>query len=161
MRFNQRAFSSNSSSYLASFLPLRPWELSAITRFTGKLDALHRRFPNENAEPATFIRHYEDAARILAATSQLPPLRDYADLQSLAAKMLMKKQIAVLPAASMPAFAPDKRPRGDSLRRAMRPSILCSGDPVSLWKMLARRYEAGSRPPSVRHCGHKHSGSQV
>jgi hypothetical protein len=31
-----------------------------------KLDALHRRFPNDKAEPQTFVRHYEDAARLLA-----------------------------------------------------------------------------------------------
>ena len=83
-----------------------------------KLDALHRRFPNENAEPATFVRHYEDTARIIAATAQLPSLDDYADLQSLAAEMLAKKQIAVLPDSSIPALAPDEGPRWDSLRRA-------------------------------------------
>lgn len=32
--------------------------------------------------------------------------------------MLAKKQIAVFPAASMPALAPDQGPRWDSLRRA-------------------------------------------
>lgn len=83
-----------------------------------KLDALHRRFPNESAEPATFVRHYEDAARIIAAASRLPPLKDYASMQSLAAEMIAKKQIAVLPTASMPALAPAAGPRWDSLRLA-------------------------------------------
>ena len=37
-----------------------------------KLDALHRRFPNERLEAATFVRHFEDAARIIAAERSLP-----------------------------------------------------------------------------------------
>ena len=70
------------------------------------------------AEPATFVWHYEDAARIIAATAQLPALNEYADLQSLAAEMLAKKQIAVLPSTSIPALAPDEGPLWNSLRRA-------------------------------------------
>jgi hypothetical protein len=38
-----------------------------------KNDDLHRRVPNAKAEPATFIRHYEDPARTIAAASRLPP----------------------------------------------------------------------------------------
>jgi hypothetical protein len=106
---------------LANFIDNRPQGVRCVhplVTLLEKLDALHRRFPNENAEPATFVRHYEDAARIIAATTQLPPLKDYADMQSLAEEMLTKKQIAVLPAASIPALAPDQGPRWDSLRHA-------------------------------------------
>jgi hypothetical protein len=83
-----------------------------------KLDALHRRFPNGDAEPATFVRHYEDAARIISASSGLPPLNDYANPQILAAEMLAQKQIAVLPISSDPALAPADGPRWELLRRA-------------------------------------------
>lgn len=106
---------------LNSFIDNRPHGVRCVhpmVTLLEKLDALQRRFPNENTEPATFIRHYEDAARIIAATPRLPPLKGYADIQPLAAEMLAQKQIAVLPAASIPAIAPDEGPRWDSLRSA-------------------------------------------
>lgn len=34
------------------------------------------------------LKHYEDAARIIAATARLPSLKDFADLRSLAAEVL-------------------------------------------------------------------------
>ncbi|ADO76105.1 nucleotidyl transferase AbiEii/AbiGii toxin family protein [Stigmatella aurantiaca] len=40
-----------------------------------KLDALQRKVPREDIEPASFVRHYEDAARIIAAEPNLPPFR--------------------------------------------------------------------------------------
>ena len=83
-----------------------------------KLDALHRRFPNENAEPATFIRHYEDMARIITSAAQLPPLTDHMDAQALAMEMLEQKQIALLPTSSNPALVPTAESRWASLRRA-------------------------------------------
>lgn len=39
-----------------------------------KLDALMRRFPRTEAAPATVVRHYEEAARIVRARASLPPL---------------------------------------------------------------------------------------
>ena len=108
-------------SQLGDFIDNRPKEVRCvhpIVTLLEKLDALHRRFPNESSEPATFIRHYEDAARIIAATARLPPLKGYADLQSLAEEMLAQKQIAVLPASSNPALAPVDGLRWESLRCA-------------------------------------------
>ena len=64
------------------------------------------------------LRHYEEAARSIAATARLPSLKDFADLRSLAAEVLAEKQRAILPAASIPALTPDEGPRWDSLRRA-------------------------------------------
>ncbi|MEO6096472.1 MAG: nucleotidyl transferase AbiEii/AbiGii toxin family protein [Fibrobacteria bacterium] len=106
---------------LDNFIDNRPQGVRCVhplVTLLEKIDALHRRFPNESAEPATFIRHYEDAARIIATSGRLPPLKGYADLQSLATEMLAQKQIAVLPADSLPALAPDEGPRWNSLRRA-------------------------------------------
>jgi hypothetical protein len=84
-----------------------------------KLDAIHRRFPNETAEPATFVRHYEDAARIIiAAAAKLPPLADHGDVRALASEMLAQEQIAVLPSSTDPALAPADGPRWEAIRRA-------------------------------------------
>lgn len=71
-----------------------------------KLDALHRRFPNEKAVPAAFVRHYEDAGRLIEGRAKLPPLEGYANVRALADEMLTQKQIVVMPSATDPALAP-------------------------------------------------------
>ena len=83
-----------------------------------KLDAFRRRFPNDAIEPAAFVRHYEDAARIVRAKADLPPLADYPDVAALAADMLGRKQIAALPTPEDPAFAPARGPQCDAIREA-------------------------------------------
>lgn len=83
-----------------------------------KLDALHRRFPNEKSEPATFVRHFEDAAHVIAAAASLPPLADHADVRALAGDMLAKKQLAALPSSMDPAFEPAAGPRWEAIRGA-------------------------------------------
>ena len=83
-----------------------------------KLDNLRRRFPNDAAAPATFVRHYEDASHVIAATSSLPPLADYDDVRALAAEMLAQKQIAALPDARDPALTAAKGARWDAIRSA-------------------------------------------
>jgi hypothetical protein len=106
---------------LANFIDNRPQGVRCVhplVTLLEKLDAQHRRFPNENSEPATFIRHYEDATRIIVAIAKFPPLKEYADMKSLAGEISAKKQIAVLPTASMSALAPNHGPRWDSLWRA-------------------------------------------
>ena len=62
-----------------------------IVTLLEKLDALHRRVPNEKAEPAAFVRHFEDAARVIRAQSSLPPLPGYEDARALASDMLRQK----------------------------------------------------------------------
>jgi hypothetical protein len=83
-----------------------------------KLDALHRRFPNEKVEPATFVRHFEDAARVIAAAASLPPLEDHADVRALAGDMLAQRQLAALPSSMDPAFEPAAGPRWEAIRGA-------------------------------------------
>ena len=70
-----------------------------------KLDALMRRFPRIDAVPATFVRHFEDAARIVRSRS-LPPLPGYTNVRALAEEMLAQRQIAALPSRAHPALAP-------------------------------------------------------
>jgi hypothetical protein len=82
-----------------------------------KLDALHRRVPNDRAEPASFVRHFEDAACIIAAADRLPTLPEYNDLRALAADMLAQRQLAAVPSATDPSFAPDNSERWTAIRR--------------------------------------------
>jgi hypothetical protein len=83
-----------------------------------KLDALLRRLPREDAEPATFVRHFEDAARIAKASATLPPLKDYATARALAEEMLAQKQIAALPSSTHAAFAPKADDRWHAIQEA-------------------------------------------
>ena len=83
-----------------------------------KLDALHRRALNPTVEPATFVRHIEDAARVIAAEKDLPALTDYVDVRALATEMLRQRQLASLPNGSDPAFSPDDGDRWNAIRRA-------------------------------------------
>lgn len=67
-----------------------------------KLDAMARRYPRDEMEADTFVRHYEDAAQITRAI----------DDAELAEDMLGEKDIAALPTPDEPALhltEPDKR----------------------------------------------------
>jgi hypothetical protein len=88
-----------------------------IVTLIEKLDAVQRRFPREDREPADFVRHYEDAARIIDAGA-LPPLEGYDSVRALADEMVQQRQIAELPAASGPAFSPDGGARWAAIDRA-------------------------------------------
>ncbi len=83
-----------------------------------KFDAIHRRALKPEAEPATFVRPFEDAARIIAAAPSLPVLADNTDVRTLAAEMVKQKQLASLPSATDVAFAPDQGSRWNDIRRA-------------------------------------------
>ena len=83
-----------------------------------KLDALMRRLPREDAAPATFVRHVEDAARIVRARASLPRLGDHASVRALADEMLARKQIATLPTSAHAAFAPNDSDRWRAVRKA-------------------------------------------
>lgn len=83
-----------------------------------KLDALHRRFPNEKAAPQTFVRHYEDAARLALGASTLPPLEGYADVRALAGEMLAQRQLVAMPSADEVALLPRDDDRWSAIRSA-------------------------------------------
>lgn len=67
-----------------------------------KIDAISRRYAREPLDPDSFIRHYEDAARIVRSLSELPALG--VDAAALAAEMFRERQIARAPSADDPAF---------------------------------------------------------
>ena len=96
-----------------------------------KLDNLHRRVRRFDGDPARFVRHFEDAARIAASASELPALAGYPDVFALAREMLEERQIRQLPASSDPAFAPANDERWHQNRsgpRGHRPDVLGQAD---------------------------------
>lgn len=104
---------------LAGFVDNRPRAVRCVhplVTLLEKLDALMRRLPRGDTEPATFVRHFEDAARIVRAQGSLPPLDGYATVRALAEEMLAQKQIAALPSSAHAAF----NPRGDERWRSVQ-----------------------------------------
>ena len=83
-----------------------------------KLDAISRRYPREDLNAASFIRHYEDATRIVRATGTLPPLEGYGSVRKLADELLDEQQLRALPIAADPAFNLPRGARTDELHRA-------------------------------------------
>ncbi len=106
---------------LAPFTDNRPAGVSCVhplVTLLEKLDALHRRFPNEKTEPGAFVRHFEDAARVIAAVADLPLLSEFPDVKALANEMLSQKQLARPPTSEDPAFEAGVGPRWESIRSA-------------------------------------------
>ena len=83
-----------------------------------KLDALRRRFPNEEAAPQTFVRHYEDAAWLALGAGTLPSLEGYADVRALAGEMLAQRQLVGMPSADDVALLPRDDARWGAVRSA-------------------------------------------
>ncbi len=87
-----------------------------IVTLLEKLDALSRRYSREVLEPDAFVRHYEDAARIIQALDRLPPIETSA--LTLAEDMLAEKSIVALPAADDPSLVLDDPEKRASVERA-------------------------------------------
>jgi hypothetical protein len=105
---------------LGEFIDNRPRAVRCVHPFVTlieKLDALMRRMPREDA-PAIFVRHFEDAARIVRGRALLPELTEYRSARALADEMLTKKQITSLPSPTHPAFAPTDNERWRLVRHA-------------------------------------------
>jgi len=68
-----------------------------------KLDAMARRF-QAGTDPAQYVRHFEDAAHIIQAETNLPRLDDTA--VRLVGEMLTQHQVRQVPLATDPAFLP-------------------------------------------------------
>lgn len=106
---------------LGGFVDNRPRAVRCVhplVTLLEKLDALMRRLPRADTAPATFVRHFEDAARIARAASQLPPLAGYATVRALAEEMLAQKQVAALPSSAHAAFEPKDDERWRSVQAA-------------------------------------------
>mgnify|MGYP002619570175 CR=1 FL=1 len=87
-----------------------------IVTLLEKLDALSRRYNRQAIEADGFVRHYEDAARIIRALDRLPPIDTSA--LALAEDMLAEKGIAALPSADDPSLVLDEPDKRVSVERA-------------------------------------------
>jgi hypothetical protein len=106
---------------LTSFDDNRPKAVRCVhplVTLLEKLDALHRRIPRADVAAATFVRHFEDAARVVHGLTKLPPLLDYADVRALADDMVTQRQLASRPSSSDRAFMPAAGERWDAVRAA-------------------------------------------
>jgi hypothetical protein len=106
---------------LTSFDDNRPKAVRCVhplVTLLEKLDALHRRVPRADVAPATFVRHFEDAARVVLGLARLPPLPDYLDVRALADEMEAQRQLASRPKSSDEAFIPTAGERWDAIRAA-------------------------------------------
>jgi hypothetical protein len=93
---------------LGEFTDNRPHAVRCVhplVTLLEKLDALSRRYGRETIEADTFVRHYEDAARIVRALDRLPPSEISA--RTLADDMLAQKDVAALPSAYDPSLVLD------------------------------------------------------
>ena len=81
-----------------------------------KLDGISRRFAREPVEAATFVRHYEDVARVLEALPRLPALPS--PLNALEAEMCALRQLRAPPRADDPAFVGEGGAIWDAVERA-------------------------------------------
>jgi hypothetical protein len=87
-----------------------------VVTLLEKLDALSRRYNREAIEADGFVRHYEDAARIIQALDRLPRIETSA--LALAEDMLAEKGLAALPSADDPSLVLDDREKRASVERA-------------------------------------------
>ncbi len=93
---------------------LHPW-----VTCMEKLDALQRRFTGQR-EPSSYVRHYEDIARILYVAGVLPPIGEGIDgVDALAARLRADDRL-VLPSARSPAFTSATTEQWSALQQAWR-----------------------------------------
>jgi len=82
-----------------------------------KLDAIMHKFGREPFLPETFVRHYEDSARIIESESELPRLEG--DATALLSSMLESGDLRVRPTADQSAFqSAFETPKLEALRLA-------------------------------------------
>jgi hypothetical protein len=101
-----------------------------------KLDALQKRVLGSRS-PASFVRHFEDATRIIDAAEHkgLPELTAYPSVRSLAAALLNDGDVVRVPSAEDPAFAPNDDPQWEAIRdahRAIAPMFWGGRQPVDV-----------------------------
>jgi hypothetical protein len=83
-----------------------------------KLDVLESVVPDSAVPAAQFVRHFDDAARIVSSVAQLPPLAGYSSVFELASDMRADGQLRALPSSMHEAFHPDTSARWQDIRRA-------------------------------------------
>ena len=92
---------------------IHPW-----VTLVEKIDALQRRFARQDLDPASYVRHFEDAANIIQSDSRISAPQDYARVCDLVEDMLARGQIKNSPDKNHPAFAPTAGTLWDAVRSA-------------------------------------------
>lgn len=92
---------------------VHPW-----VTLVEKLDAIARRWPRADVPAPTFVRHYEDAAKVIGCLGEVRPADGCLSVRDLANEMLEQRQVRALPAPGDPAFAPGNGERWNELRAA-------------------------------------------
>lgn len=87
-----------------------------VVTLLEKIDATSRRWSRGDLPARAFVRHYEDAARIVEALPGLPAVA--AGLDVLVAEMLEERQLRVRPWVDDPAFVLAPGERTDEVRAA-------------------------------------------
>lgn len=104
---------------LGDFIDNRPLAVRCvhpIVTLLEKLEALSRRYGREQFEPDGFVRHYEDAARIVLALDRLPS--SSVAIRDLMAEMVSQKDITTPPNASDPSLLLDHPAKRELVQRA-------------------------------------------
>ena len=104
---------------IAGYTDNRPRDVRCVhplVTLLEKLDGISRRYARTPMEPASFVRHYEDAAHIIRGLDTLPPLPDTP--LDLARDMLEQHQITGMPSATDAAFVLAPSDRRRELERA-------------------------------------------
>jgi len=83
-----------------------------------KLDAIARRFPREDVEPAAFVRHYEDVAMIVQSLDRIGPVPGFGHVAELAADLVAARQMRRIPAAGDDVFNPGSSPQWNAVQDA-------------------------------------------
>lgn len=98
---------------MGDFIDNRPPAIKCVhplVTLLEKLDAVAKRYSREPMEAERFVRHYEDAARIVRTLDRIPSIR--VSVVELAKEMVDGKDIAAYPSASDPSLLlgdPDRR----------------------------------------------------
>jgi len=87
-----------------------------VVTLLEKLDAITRRWPRSDLPGRAFVRHYEDAASIIAALPTLPAVPG--GLEALLTEMLEHRQLRGLVSADDPAFVLAPGERADDVSAA-------------------------------------------
>ena len=91
--------------------------INPLVTLIEKLDAIAKRFERDAMDAAGFVRHYEDAARIIENAGDLP-LPDGGSVRGLASEMREMRQITSIPSPTASCFAPTDDAKWSDLARA-------------------------------------------